>query len=116
MFPMKMITYAGAKLMTGDDIAVAVLEHSAALAEENTAETVEIPILKADGSRSTASILVGPASQIVAENVETDFDELLDPETVERLKARTRALRPGIQAGAADQDPTTDFDSWSDGI
>ena len=63
---MKSIIYANTELLTGDAIAVGVLHYSAALADNGLAETIEIPVLDPDGSRSTALMLIGPASQIVA--------------------------------------------------
>ena len=39
------IVYAGEELMTGDEIAQALLKYSEALAEQGSASTVEIPIL-----------------------------------------------------------------------
>ena len=108
---MKILTYTGAELMTGDAIADAVLEYCAALADEATAETLEIPVLHADGTRGTASLVVGPASQIVAIDVDTDFEELIDEETILLLHARTRAHRPVVHPGPPQQ--VADFDdSW----
>ena len=89
---MKVIIYAGGEYMTGDDVALALMEYSRALAEEITAETVEIPILERDGSRGAATFLVGPASQIVAKDVESEFDELIDPVAVTRLQRLTAGL------------------------
>jgi hypothetical protein len=89
------IVYAGEELVTGDDIAKALLKYSEALAESGSASTVEIPTLTDDGTRSTATVLVGPASQIVARPVESSFEELRDPAVVEHLTALTRELRPG---------------------
>lgn len=100
---MKILTYTGAELMTGDQIADAVLEYCVALAEEATAETIEIPVLQADGSRVVASLLVGPASQIVATEVDTDFDELIDEDTIRVLHARTHAHRPVAQTSGVQQ-------------
>lgn len=112
---MKVINYAGTELVTGDDIAAAVMEYSAALAQESTAVAVEIPVLKDDGTRVMASILIGPASQIVAEHVETGFEELIDDEVVEGLHARRRSLHPVAQTKTAA--PTQrDFDSEADGF
>ena len=91
---MKLIVYAGSRLMTGDDIAVAVLDYCAALADAGTAETVEIPILTAEGHRAHATLLVGPSSQIVAEDIETAFEELVDHDTVRLLRDKTRVHRP----------------------
>jgi len=83
--------------MTGDDIADAVLDFCVALALESTAETVQIPVLQADGSRGTASRLVKPASPIVAPQVDTDFDESIDEQTIRLLHTRTLAHRPVAQ-------------------
>ena len=89
------IRYAGEELMTGDEIADALLKYSAALAESGSASTVEIPTLSDDGTRSTVKVLVGPASQIVASPVESSFEELRDPQVVAHLSALTAELRPG---------------------
>jgi hypothetical protein len=64
--PVKKLMYAGTEILTGDDIAQALLALAGALAQTGDADTVEIPVLDADGSRTTALVLVGPASQIVA--------------------------------------------------
>ncbi|NUT59153.1 MAG: hypothetical protein HOQ00_09975 [Agromyces sp.] len=95
---MKIIVYAGDELLTGDEIAEALLEYGQALAQNGTASKVEIPTLEADGSRSTTTVLVGPASQIIAKRTDSDAEELRDPSVVAELKARTRALRPNPSA------------------
>lgn len=90
--------YAGDELLTGDEIAEALLEYGQALALNGTASKVEIPTLEADGSRSTTTVLVGPASQIIAKSADTEFEELRDAGVVADLQARTRALRPNPSA------------------
>ena len=87
--------YAGEELMTGDDIADALLTLSVALAGTGSASTVEIPTISGDGTRSTVKVLVGPASQIVARPVESSYEELRDPHVVAHLAALTAELRPG---------------------
>ena len=106
--------YAGAELMTGDDIAEAVLEYCAALAETASAETVDIPVVEADGSVRSARLLLGPTSQIVSRDVETDMPELEDAATMERLLTRTQAQRPVIhvQSQSADHEQ----ENWTDSI
>lgn len=98
----KSIIYAHTELLTGDAIAVAVLHYSAALADNGLAETIEIPILEPDGSRSTALMLIGPASQIVAKGVHPGIEELLDADVVAELARRTRLLRPQGMADHGD--------------
>jgi hypothetical protein len=107
-----MLIYAGDEYMTGDDIALALLQFSEALADNDTAESVEIPILEEDGTRQSAIFLLGPASQIVAKNVNSRFEELSDAAAVEELRKRTKALRPVGMPIA----PTDDSSDWMDAI
>ena len=62
---MKRIRYAGESVVTGDAIASLVVYYSEALAKADTAGTVEIPVLLGDGSVGAATLLVGPASQLI---------------------------------------------------
>jgi hypothetical protein len=107
----KAITYAGTEVLTGDDIAVALLEYGAALAEAGSAETVDVPIVDANGQRGTVTILVGPASQIVARDVPSAFEELVDEATVDALRLKARRLRP---TATVDTDKPTQTD-WTEG-
>jgi hypothetical protein len=91
---MKMLIYAGSEFMTSDAVASALLTYSAALADNHEAATIELPIIEPGGRRTTAAFLVGPASQIVSKDIESDLEEPHDPELVERLRAMTRRLRP----------------------
>ncbi|MFE1646101.1 hypothetical protein [Microbacterium sp. P01] len=111
---MKRIVYAGARLLTGDEIADAVLEYGAALAESEAAETVQIPVLTEEGRLSTATLLLGPSSQIVAEDEVTEFDELLDPDAVEGIQAKTRAYRPTVRSTPDREDGADDHGAWTD--
>lgn len=86
--------YAGGEYLTGDEIAAALLEYSESLAEVGQAATVEIPILSKGGKRVHATFLIGPASQIVATDLETSDGELIDPVVVDELRLLTRKLRP----------------------
>jgi hypothetical protein len=106
---MKVISYAGGDYMTGDDIALALLELSEGLANADASQTVGIPILHEDGSRGTATFLVGPASQIVAVDIDSDFDELIDEGAVTDLKRLTVALN-SVARTESERDPT----GWAD--
>jgi hypothetical protein len=90
----KLVIYAGEQYLTGDEIAHALVDYSQALAENDTAESVTIPIREPDGSGGTAVFLVGPASQIVVKSVTSGQEELIDVDTVEEIRARIRRLRP----------------------
>lgn len=91
---MKVITYAGARFVAGDAVAVALLRAGRALAEARLAENVEVPIVQADGTRAVATFLLGPASQMVTEDAELPLPEPVEPDAVDRLDALTQRLRP----------------------
>jgi len=86
-----MIVYAGAELLTGDEIAFGVLRYCEALAGSVVAEIIEIPVQESDGSLGLATLLVGPSSQMVVKNVASDGDEVVDIDVMRRLSERTRA-------------------------
>lgn len=89
--------------MTGDDIAAALLATCQALADVGEAETVSIPALNDDGSVGGVLLLIGPASQMIAHDVATDVDEVVDTPTVSRLNGIQRRLHP---TAAFDIEPT----------
>lgn len=92
---MQRIYYTNDTILTGTEIARALLEYAAALARSNSSRTVSIPVRRGDGSSARATLLVGPASQLVAEDLEEGEDageELRDDVLVARLKAMTTEL------------------------
>ena len=91
---MEIIHYAGDSLLTGTEIARALLEYANALAKNEQSATVYIPVRHADGSIGRANFLIGPASQLVAESESSPFDEVVDPELVEWLTRQSDKLRP----------------------
>lgn len=103
---MKLITYAGGEFLTGDDIASALLRCGQALASDEDARSVTIPILNDDGSRGSAEFLVGPASQIVARDVDTEFDELVDTGITDELDRLVASLHPTARPEAAGERAT----------
>jgi len=95
--------YAGGEYLTGDEIAVALLEYGESLAEVGEAAVVEIPIITEGGKRVHATFLIGPSSQIVATDADAQGDELVDGVVVEELRLLTRRLRPvGFPAEESD--------------
>ena len=89
---MDRIHYAGDSLVTGTDIARAVVGYAQVLADSNSSATIDVPILMEDGSRGTAEFLVGPASQIVAETIAFEGEELIDVDAVAALEAAAANL------------------------
>jgi hypothetical protein len=100
---MKRIRYAGDSVVTGDAIAAAVVAYSEALAKANTAASVEIPVRLGDGSVGEATLLVGPASQLIMVPEPEDHGEVVDDEIVADLRKRAEDLGP-VQAVIAETD------------
>ena len=117
---MQRIHYAGDELVTGSEIAEALMEYAAVLAQQRTAASIDIPVVHADGSIGTASLLLGPASQLVSEPVEeVPGREVTDHSLVQRLRRLTAALAPKWPVARAETTPesetTVDYD-WTDEV
>ncbi|MCU1514759.1 MAG: hypothetical protein JWO10_1849 [Microbacteriaceae bacterium] len=102
---MKRISYAGSTVLTGDDIADAVVQYAAALAREEKSAAIDIPAVSEDGRLITANLLIGPASQLVVIPEDTSFDEIIDDKIVASFTAETRKLAgPLPRASEPDDD------------
>jgi hypothetical protein len=89
---MDKIYYAGDTVYTGTAISHALLEYARALAQNAASATVTIPVYHEDGTRGTSEFLIGPASQVISDSVESEWDEIEDAETVEKLESATRLV------------------------
>ena len=97
---MRRVYYSCGSMLTGDTIAHAVLEYAEALAKDGRADIVEIPVVLASGSVGTATLLIGPSSQLASVTEESTLLAPLDESLVEDLRVRTMRLgspRPGMQ-------------------
>jgi hypothetical protein len=88
--------YSSGAVVTGDGIADAVIEYAQELAKLETSDTVDIPVLLADGSLHEAQLLLGPASQLVAldDSPGNAFGDQRESAVIEELREKIRALRP----------------------
>lgn len=91
---MKELQYVGATLILSDAGAEAVLAYAEALAQGATSGIVDIPILRADGSRDVANLLLGPSSQLFVATKVGESVDLDDAAEIEVITALTRALGP----------------------
>ena len=102
---MDQIQYAGNTLITGSDIAHAVLGYAQALASKGDSATITIPVLHDDGSVVPAELLIGPASQLIAEPYESDAPEIEDADVVGWLSDQ----RAKLQTPRAVSEPRADY-------
>jgi hypothetical protein len=89
---MKRLHIGSGSLLTGDEIADAVLEYAAALYESGRIETIGIPILDDGGERHDARILITPAMSMWISTVATTGDDIADPGLVILLREQSREL------------------------
>lgn len=90
---MHRIHYAGDSIVTGSEIARALLDYAQALSQVSASATVEVPTLEDDGRRGNVELLIGPASQLIAHEVRSQDEDVVDDELVERMTAEARRLR-----------------------
>lgn len=95
----KRIRYAGGSFLTGDVIADAVLDYATELANAGKAARVEVPAMSLEQRMELVALVIGPASQLLAESVAGDT-EMVDEDFTADLVMRTRVLQQ--KSGMAD--------------
>ena len=83
---MQRVHYAGAILITGDDIAGGMVDYASALAARGRCAKVTVPVRLSDGGVSSATLLLGPSSQLVTTPETSPFDELSSPDLLSTWK------------------------------
>lgn len=74
---MKHVIYGGEPLVTGSDVADALLAYSEVVVRNGTSVSVTIPILSSNGVIERRSILLGPATQLETQDIDgSNADEL----------------------------------------
>jgi hypothetical protein len=90
---MRILSYSGETVVTTDRVGEAVIDYARALIADNSADVVDIPVVFED-QELTASLVLGPASQLmVVPSHEADI-ELRDELPIARLRSKIAALRP----------------------
>jgi hypothetical protein len=97
---MQRIYYSSGSVVTGNEIATAVLGYAQALSRHARADVVHVPVVLSSGETGTASLLIGPASQIASIPEQSAAQELRDPAVVADLERRSLALAGGVPSTA----------------
>lgn len=90
---MREISYAGVSFITSDEIAGALLEYAAELANVEHAATVHVPAVGTLGERLDVEVMLGPASQMLSGPVANPGDEPDATEFLAEIAGRVRDLR-----------------------
>jgi hypothetical protein len=109
---METIYYANDTLRTGTDISRAVLAYAGALARRNSSATIDIPVRRDDGTVGRANLLLGPASQLVAEAYTDGADEIIDEDLVADLHTHIKKLSIGTGRPLEEGDVETSHDDY----
>jgi hypothetical protein len=90
---MRILSYSGESVLTTNGVGEAVVDYVRALIAENSSDVIDIPVLL-DDEELTASLVIGPSSQImVAPSRDRDV-ALRDELTIARIRSRIAALGP----------------------
>lgn len=111
---MDRIHYAGDAILTGTEIARAVLDYAQALSQVGSSDTVDIPTIDEDGVPGRSELLIGPASQVLSNSVESAFDDVVDDELVAEMTRKAEHLRRFGAASAGEVRPGHLGEGWSD--
>lgn len=109
---MKRIFHPGGSVVTGSDLADAVLLYAEALCNRSQVDVIDIPVMGDDGALLRAQFLIGSASQLMSVTSDSVMPELVEPETTEFLhrKAQTGAMIPA--AWTREECPAAQFDDF----
>ena len=88
---MRKIVYSGGELVTTEAVAHVILEYAAQLGNHGRAATLLVPAVGLADGEQFVELLVGPASQLAAEPVESDEEPPDDDEFLRDVRARIDA-------------------------
>jgi hypothetical protein len=90
---MRILSYSGESVLTTDGVGQAVVDYARALIADNSTDVVDIPVLVHD-EELTATIVIGPASQLFVVPSRDRNVVLRDEMPIARLRAKIAALGP----------------------
>ncbi len=73
-------------MVTGDDLARGIIEYAHVLAESGSSAQITLPVRLADGGIGSATLLIGPASEVVIADENSPFGELTAPELLDEWR------------------------------
>ena len=107
---MKHVMYAEKSLLMGDEVVDLVMEYAVLLANRQSADSVNIKAIGADGAEVTATFLIGPATIMVAESTTTAMPEPDNATAEEYLRSHIHSIKSPSPAHGLDDDSTIVYD------
>jgi hypothetical protein len=90
---MRIVSYSGESVLTTDGVGEAVVDYARALIADNSTDVVDIPVVF-DDEEVIASMVIGPASQLIVVPAKVNDFRLRDELTIKRIRAKIAALGP----------------------
>lgn len=100
---MKRVSYASSTFVTTDEIAAELVRFAVELANRDEADSVEVPGLTPRGEHSRFTLVIGPASQIVVDDITDDFSLDADAAGEALRDQRIRSGNPPNATGGYDE-------------
>lgn len=111
---MKHMTYADKSFLLGDEAADRVMKYAALLAQNNTADTVTLHAISADGNETEVTLLLDAGAPVMAETTHSSQPEPDNSEMISYMKAQTEQFVHSTGAMPDDASSISSFDH-SDG-
>lgn len=109
---MKRIYHPGGSVVTGSDLADAVMLYAEALSNRHETDVVDIPVIIDDGSRGRAQFLIGRSSQLVSVTAADRGLELTEDATTDALRRKLREGTPTAALAWAGAPLSAQFDEF----
>jgi hypothetical protein len=87
---MKRIYHSGGSIVTGSELADAVMLYAEALGNRHQTDVVDIPVVSDDGSQGRAQILIGASSQLMSVTSADGVLELVETATADAIRNKVR--------------------------
>jgi hypothetical protein len=87
---MKRIFHSGGSIVTGTDLADAVMLYAEALGNRHETDLVDIPVVTEDGGAGRAQILIGASSQLMSVTSADGVLELVEAATTDAIRDKVR--------------------------
>ncbi|MCU1446777.1 hypothetical protein [Cryobacterium sp.] len=87
---MKRIYHSGGSIVTGSDLADAVMLYAEALGNRHETDVVDIPVVAEDGNTGRAQILIGGSTQLMSVTSADDSLELTEARTADAIRDKIR--------------------------
>jgi hypothetical protein len=95
---MKRIFHPGGSVVTGDELADAVLHYADALSRRNQVDVVDFPVIDESGTLARVQILIGTPGGLTSLDAESSHPDIFEADTVDTF--RHKALS-GTASGRA---------------